>query len=210
MAYVYVRISAEDVDGLQVMVYEVLTMMEMRYRLCKRSANPLDMTQGDTMSRMVLGDLSRLERLAWAVFERVLVAGVPPKESWEQVVRGIFNKLIYVGRNPSDQCPAMTVGAKDLQGPGVWVEAPTTHSHHQGSDPARSTNKGHPAPCVRSTVLGVSPEQVGYQRRRAAKAYSDWDEGKDDKAEFDYGRRGTFTQEGAGLPWRCVHRPIRA
>ena len=107
-------------------------------------------------------------------------------------MRGIFNKLIYVGRNPSDRCPAMTMGVRDLQGPSIWAEAPTMHSHHQGSEPTRSTNKGCPAPSVRSTVSAVSPEQVGYQRRRTAEAYSDWDEGEDDQVEFDYGRQGAF------------------
>ena len=148
--------------------------------------------RGDAMSHVVLGDLSGLERLVWAMFDGVLAAGAPPKlgpnESWEQVVHGIFDKLIYIGRNPSDQCPAMTTGVKDLQGPGIWAEAPTIHSHHQGLDPAQSTNKGHPVPPVRSTVLVVSPEQVGYQRRQATKAYLDWDKGEDDQAEFDYGR----------------------
>ena len=138
------------------------------------------------------------------MFDGVLVAGVPPElrpdESWEQVVCGIFDKLIYVGRNPSNQCPVMTTGAKDLQGPGMWVEVPAMHSHHQGLEPALSTNKGCLVPSVRSMVSAVSVEQVGYQRRWATKAYSDWDEGEDNQAEFDYGRRGAFTQEGAGPP----------
>ena len=43
----------------------------------------------------------------------------------------------------------------------------------------------------------VPLEQVGYQRRWAAEAYSDWDEGE---VEFDYGRRGTFMLEGARPP----------
>ena len=86
----------------------------------------------------------------------------------------------------------MTMGAKDLQGPGIWVEAPAMHSHHQGSEPTQSTNKGHRAPSVRSTVLAVPPKQVGYQRRQATEAYSDWDEGEDDQVEFDYGRQGAF------------------
>ena len=120
------------------------------------------MTRGDTKSRMVLGNLSGLERLMWAVFDGVLAAGAPPelgpKESWEQVVCGIFDKLIYIWRNPSDQCPMMTVGVKDLQGPGIRAEVPTTHSHHQGSEPAQSTNMGHPAPSLRSMVLAVPPE----------------------------------------------------
>ena len=162
------------------------------------------MTWGDAMSCMVLGDISGLERLTWTRFDRVLVAGVPPKlrpnESWEWVVHGIFDKLICVKRNPSDRCPVMTTGVKDLQGPSVQAEVPTTHSHHQGSDPSWSSHKGHSAPTVRSTVLVVSPEQVGYQRRRAAKAYSDWDKGEDDQAEFDYGRQGAFVREGAGPP----------
>ena len=76
MAYTYARIGAEDVNGLCVMVYEVLAMAEMRYCLHKRSANPQDMMRGDAMSRVVLGDLSRLERLAWAMFDGVLAAGV--------------------------------------------------------------------------------------------------------------------------------------
>ena len=53
MAYAYTYISAEDVNGLQVMAYKVLIMAEMWYRLRKRSANPQDMTQGDAMSRVV-------------------------------------------------------------------------------------------------------------------------------------------------------------
>ena len=103
-------------------------------------------------------------------------------------MHGIFDKLIYVRRNPSNQCPMMTAGAKDLQGPGIWAEVPAMHSHHQGSDLAWSTDKGHPVPSVRSMVLAVSSEQVGYQRRWATEAYSDWDKGEDDQAEFDYGR----------------------
>ena len=162
------------------------------------------MMWGDAMSRVVLGDLSRLERLAWAVFDGFLAAGVPPElgpnKSWEQVVHGIFDKLIYIGRNPSDWCPMMTAGAKDLQGPGIQAEVPTMHSHHQGSEPVRSTNRGCLAPSLRSMVLAVPPEQVMYQRRWAAKAYSDWDEGEDDQVEFDYGRWGAFTREGAGPP----------
>ena len=82
----------------------------------------------------------------------------------------------------------MTMGVKDLQGPSIWAEAPTTCSHHQGSEPTWSTNKGCPAPSVRSMVLAVPPQQVGYQRRRAAEVYSDWDKGEDDQVEFDYGR----------------------
>ena len=75
-----------------------------------------------------------------------------------------------------------------MQEPGVWAEAPATHSHHQGSEPIWSTNKGHLAPSVKSMVSAVPPEQVGYQRRRAAEAYSEWDEGEEDQVEFDYGR----------------------
>ena len=130
--------------------------------------------------------------------------GVSPElrtdESWERVVHGIFDKLVYIGRNPSDQCPMITVGVKDMQEPGVWAEVPAMRSHHQGSEPTQSTNKGCPAPSVKSMVLVVPPEQVGYQRRRATKAYSEWDEGEEDQVEFDYGRRGAFVLEGAGPP----------
>ena len=186
MAYAYARINADDIDGLWVMVYEVLAMAEMWYRLCKRSANPQDMMQGNAMCCVVLGDLAGLERLMWAIFDGVLATGVSPElrpnESWERVVCGIFDKLVYIGRNPSDQCPTVTMGVKDVQEPGVWVEVPMAHSHHQGSEPTRSTNKGCPVPSVKSTVLAVPLEQVGYQRRRAAKAYSEWDEGEEDQA----------------------------
>ena len=48
--------------------------------------------------------------------------------------------------------------------------------------------------------MAVPPEQVVYQRRWATEAYSDWDEGKDDQAEFDYRRWGALMQEGAGPP----------
>ena len=75
-----------------------------------------------------------------------------------------------------------------MQEPSVWVEAPTTRSHHHGSEPVQSTNKGCPVPSVKSMVLAVPPEQVGYQRRWAAEAYSEWDEGEEDQAEFDYRR----------------------
>ena len=44
------------------------------------------------------------------------------------------------------------------------------------------------APSVKSMVLVVPPEQVGYQRRWASEAYSEWDEGEEDQAKFDYGR----------------------
>ena len=191
MVYAYTRVNADDVDGLQVMVYEVLAMDEMWYRLHKRSTNPQDMTRGDAMSRVVLGDLAGLEKLTWAVFDGALTTGASPElgpnESWEQVVHGIFDKLVYIRGNPSDRCPVITAGAKDMQEPGVWVEAPAMHSHHQGSEPTWSTNKGHPAP-VKSTVSAVPPEQVGYQRRQATEAYSEWDEGEEDQAEFDYRR----------------------
>ena len=196
MAYAYTHISTEDIHGLQVMVYEVLAMAEMQYHLRKRSANPQDMTWGNAMSRMVLGNLSRLERLVWAVFDGILVAEVPPElgpdESWERVVPGIFDKLTYIGRNPSDQCPVMTMGVKDLQGPGILAEVPTMHSHHQGSEPAQSTNRGHLAPSLRSVVSAVPLEQVVHQRRWATEAYSDWDKGEDEQVEFDYGRQGAF------------------
>ena len=63
MAYVYACVNTDDTDGLRVMAYEVLTMAEMWYCLCKRSANPQDTTQGNAMSCVVLGDLTGLERL---------------------------------------------------------------------------------------------------------------------------------------------------
>ena len=192
MAYAYAHISADDIDGLWVMVYEMLAMAEMWYHLCKRSANPQDTMWGDAMSRVVLGDLSRPEKLMWAIFDGALAAGVSPElrpnESWERVVRGIFDKLVYVGRNPSNWCPAITVGVKDMQEPGVQAEVPAMCSHHQGLIPTQSTNKGHLAPSVKSTVSVVPPKQVGYQRRWAAEAYSEWDEGEEDQVEFDYGR----------------------
>ena len=81
----------------------------------------------------------------------------------------------------------ITTGAKDMQEPGVQAEVPTMHSHHQGSESTQSTNRGHPAPSVKSTVLVVPPKQVGYQRRWATKAYSEWDE-EEDQVEFDSGR----------------------
>ena len=157
------------------------------------------------MSHVVLGDLTGLEKLAWAIFDGALAAAgaspeLGPDESWERVVRGIFDKLVYVRRNLSDWCPVITTGAKDMQEPSVQVEVPATCSHHQGSEPTQSTNKGHLAPSLKSTVSVVPPEQVGYQRRRAAKAYSEWDEGEEDQAEFDYGRRGAFMLEGARPP----------
>ena len=86
MAYVYTHVSADDADGLWVMAYKVLAMAEMQYHLCKRSANPQDMTQGNAMSRVVLGDLARLERPVWAIFDGALAAGESPElrsdESW--------------------------------------------------------------------------------------------------------------------------------
>ena len=192
MAYTYARINADDVDGLWVMAYKVLTMAEIRYHLCKKSANPQARMRGDAMSHVVLGDLARLEKLAWAIFDRALTAGASPElgpdESWEQVVHGIFDKLVYVGGNPSNQCLTITAGVKDMQEPGIWVEAPTMRSHNQGSEPTQSTNKGHLMPSVKLMVSAVPPEQVGYQRRQAAKAYSEWDKGEEDQAEFDYGR----------------------
>ena len=63
MVYMYTHVGTDDIDGLWVMVYEVLTMVEMWYHLCKRSTNPQDMMQGDAMSCVVLGDLTRLEKL---------------------------------------------------------------------------------------------------------------------------------------------------
>ena len=150
------------------------------------------MMQGDAMSRIALGDLTRLERLAWAVFDGALATGVSPElgpdESWEWVVCGIFDKLLYIRRNPSNWCPTITAGVKDMQEPSIWAEVPATLSHHQGSEPTQSTNKGHLAPSVKSMVLVVPPEQVGYQRRWAAEAYLEWDEGEEDQAEFDYRR----------------------
>ena len=61
------------------MAYEVFAMAEMWYRLCKRSANPQDMTWGDTMSHVVLGDLTGLELLTWAIFDGVLATGASPE-----------------------------------------------------------------------------------------------------------------------------------
>ena len=204
MAYVYAHVSTDDANGLQVMAYEVLAMAEMWYCLCKRSANPQDMMRGNAMFHVVLGDLAGLERLSWAIFDGALATGespeLRPNESWEQVVCGIFDKLVYVEGNPSDRCPMITMGAKDMQEPGVWAEVPAMRSHHQGSEPTQSTYRGHLAPSVKSTVSVVPPEQVGYQRRWAAKAYSEWDDGEEDQVEFDYGRQGTFTLGGAGPP----------
>ena len=53
MVYMYTHVGTDDIDGLWVMVYEVLTMVEMWYHLCKRSTNPQDMMQGDAMSCVV-------------------------------------------------------------------------------------------------------------------------------------------------------------
>ena len=95
--------------------------------------------RGDAMSHVVLGDLAGQERLAWTIFDRALAAGTSPEhapdESWEWVVRGIFDKLLYVGRNPSDWCPAITMGAKNMQEPNVQAEAPAMLSHHQSLEP---------------------------------------------------------------------------
>ena len=41
---------------------------------------------------------------------------------------------------------------------------------------------------------------MGYQRRQAAEAYSEWDKGEEDQAEFDYGRQDAFMLERAGPP----------
>ena len=134
MAYAYTHIGADNVDGLQVMAYEVLAMAEMWYHLRKWSTNPQDMTSGDAMSCIVLGDLAGLEKLMWAIFDGASATGVSPElvpnESWERVVHGIFDKLVYIRRNPSDWCPTITAGVKDMQEPGIWVEAPAVRSHH--------------------------------------------------------------------------------
>ena len=179
-------------------------MAEMWYCLHKRSANPQDMTRVDAMSCIVSGDLAGLERLAWAIFDGALATGdspeLGPNESWKWVVRGIFNKLVYIGRNPSDRCPMITMGAKDMQEPGIQVEVPATCSHHQGLEPTQSANKRCLAPSVKSMVLAVPPEPVGYQRRWATEAYSEWDKGEEDQVEFDYRRRSTFALDGAGPP----------
>ena len=74
MAYAYTHINADDTDGLRVMAYKVLTMAEMWYHLHKRSANPEDMMPGDAMSRVVLGDLARLEKLAMSPGSRWCMA----------------------------------------------------------------------------------------------------------------------------------------
>ena len=214
MAYAYTCVGTDAADGLRVMAYEVLAMAEMWYCLFKRSTNPQDMTQGNAMSCVVLGDLAGLGRLVWAVFDGALATGESPElgpdESWEWVVRGIFDKLVYIGGNPSNWCPMITVGVKDMQEPGIWTEVPTTHSHHQGLEPTQSMNRGCPAPSVKSSVLAVPPEQVGYHRRWATKAYSEWDEGEEDQAEFDYGRQGAFTLGGAGPPMAMHTSPNRS
>ena len=44
MVYTYAHICTDDIDGLWVMAYEVLAMAEMWYHLCKRSANPQDLS----------------------------------------------------------------------------------------------------------------------------------------------------------------------
>ena len=185
MVYAYTHIDADDIDGLRVMAYEVLTMAEMWYHLHKRSTNPQDMTWGDAMSHVVLGDLARLKKLMWAIFDgasaTVASPDLRPDESWEWVVHGISDKLVYIEGNPSDWCPMITAGAKDMQEPGVWVEVPTMCSHHQGSEPAQSTNKGCLVPSVKSMVSVVPQEQVGYQRRWATEAYSEWDKGEEDQ-----------------------------
>ena len=121
MAYSYAHIGADDIDGLRVMAYKVLAMAEMPHHLRKRSANPQDMMQGDAMSRIVLGDITRLEKLMWAVFDGALATGASPElrpdESWERVVHGIFDKLVYVRRNPFRPVPPPRVPTRGTRCP---------------------------------------------------------------------------------------------
>ena len=59
-------------------------------------------------------------------------------------------------------------------------------------------------------VSVVPPEQVGYQRRRAAEAYSEWNEVEEDQVEFDCGRWGTFMLEGTRPPMAMHASPNKS
>ena len=158
MVYAYAHIGTDDANGLWVLAYEVLAMAEMWYRLRKRSPNPQDTT-------WVLGDLTGLERLMWAIFDSALAAGASPElgpnESWEQVVHGIFDKLVYIGGNPSDRCPTITVGAKDMQEPSILGGGACNVQPPPGLRAHPEYQQGVPSTLCKINSFGSTPKTSG-------------------------------------------------
>ena len=52
--------------------------------------------------------------------------------------------------------------------------------------------QGVPGTLCKVNGFGGTPGTVGYQRRWATEAYSDWDKGEDDQVQFDYERWDAF------------------
>ena len=71
---------------------------------------PIDphQTSGSASTLMDVNDKLDIERLTWAVYDRVLLPSEMPElssqHSWSQIIMATFT-LIYKGRKSSDHCP---------------------------------------------------------------------------------------------------------
>ena len=115
--YIYTQIkNSQRVDDKVVLAYEILCI----------STNPcMDWQNGvektgvpDALALLNVVDVCHLERLAWAVYDGVLLVGPWPKLSgdcpWCAVLAGL-QQHIYKGRDDAAHCLPQTLGSWDYE-----------------------------------------------------------------------------------------------
>ena len=107
--YVLGKLVLHDVNGQWVVGYEILALALLccMERCNGRPINPHKM-RGFASTMMDVVDEAPLERLAWVVYDRMLLPGKLPvligQHPIDKTLRGV-NMLIYKGKGDSEHCP---------------------------------------------------------------------------------------------------------
>ena len=115
--YIFNQIKKQRrADEKIVVAYEILCLSVQQ---CTEWRHGVEKTSvPDALSLLNVDDARHLERLAWAVYDGMLLVGGRPKlpgdRPWCTVLAGLY-KHIYRGHNDVAHCPPHTLGSWDCQ-----------------------------------------------------------------------------------------------
>ena len=141
--FVFKKLQANDFDAQCMVAYEILQIALHQCTEQHRSKKKKENTLGDTYPWVDFRDADSLERLAWAMYNRVFMPGNKPALSgcynWDRVVAGTLIHLIFWGQTDKEHCGPTTVAS--------YVKWTTELAQQQGL-PQHRERRAHTATVV--------------------------------------------------------------
>ena len=115
--YIYAQIkNSQRLEDKLVLAYEILCIST---NCCTDRRNGIEKTgMPDALALLKVDDIRHLKRLAWVVYDGILLVGPRPKLSGNHLWCTVLARLhqhVYRGCDVSAHCPPQTLGSWDCQ-----------------------------------------------------------------------------------------------